>query len=383
MNCSKVSIDMILIRIRFSTDFTFEGKLKKSKTKRQNTFFGSNCLNKLCFRDEIKHDFVIYSVEENISNKSNICGFLRTFPPRRVLPFDQSETNERTKKNKNNKICRFDQSERVDVARRGRKNAFGEKLFSGGATIEVNGRTYLFVIFLSNSFLHEPMNTNQSRPIADRIGERKLDVLVFALRLVTVLYSFTPSSSYTKVLFCAIIASAVGLRSRIPKSKNSIEFIIEIIKEEDAHYLLYSFILLPSSQLSLALIPISLHALLHSALFLSQVLDDSPMIKTGCDFLLGKKDQILRFIALIEIFLMPWLIYSSIVTRANFLLIFLHYRFLTLRYTATQNSSTRQVFTELSHKIIRFCRQPLCPPFIGRLSYFFITFIYRLAPHEP
>jgi len=227
------------------------------------------------------------------------------------------------------------------------------------------------------------MNQNQPKPIADRIAERKLDVFVFILRLATVFYSFTPSSSYTKVLFCSIIASAVGLRDRIPKSKVLKEFIIEIIKEEDAHYLLYSFILLPSSQISLALIPISLHALLHSALFLSQVFDDSPMIKTGCNFLLEKKNQILRFVAFIEILLMPWLIYSSIVTRANVLLIFLHYRFLTLRYTATQNSSTRQVFTELSHKIVQFCRQPLCPPFIGRLSYYFITFFYRLAPQEP
>jgi hypothetical protein len=77
---------------------------------------------------------------------------------------------------------------------------------------------------------------------------------------------------------------------------------------------------------------------------------------------------------------MPILILSIFVARSNFLLIFMYYRFLTLRYTSQRNPYTRTLFYEMRQSVESLCNKPACPPFVGRLCHSAIAFINRLAP---
>ena len=114
--------------------------------------------------------------------------------------------------------------------------------------------------------------------------------------------------------------------------------------------------------------------------FFSEILTDYPAIKLYLDRITERHASLLRFVALIEITLMPTLILSIFVARSNLLLIFLYYRFLTLRYTSHRNPYTRTLFYEIRQYVEYFCSQPTCPTFIARICYSVIAFINRLAP---
>lgn len=222
------------------------------------------------------------------------------------------------------------------------------------------------------------------------LQERKIDALLLYTRLATIFFAlnhFLPlfganygTSAYTKALLCSAATSALRLYQRISHFELSREFLLSVIQEDSAHYLMFAFLFLTGSHFSIVLIPISTYAMLHACSFLSQILTDFPKVKTLLDRITLNHVPILRFVALNEILLMPLLILSIFVVRANLLVIFLYYRFLTLRYTSRRNPYTRQLFSELRQSAIHLCNRPSCPPFVNRICYAIINFISRLAP---
>ncbi|CAF1235504.1 unnamed protein product [Adineta ricciae] len=251
----------------------------------------------------------------------------------------------------------------------------------------------------SNSTSPPPRSTTQTPPrstpsspsLINVLLERKTDAVLLLSRLATIFFTlmyilpFARTSAdanvyYTKALLASAVTSALRLRQRIPGFQLSREFFANVIREDSAHYLMYSFLFLSGSAMTIVLIPISTYAVLHSCSFLAQILTSYPFIKPKLDRITENHANLLRFVALNEIILMPLLILSIFVARSNFLLIFMYYRFLTLRYASHRNPYTRTLFYELRQTVEHLCSRPNCPPFIARLCYNAIAFVNRLAP---
>ncbi|CAF0810239.1 unnamed protein product [Rotaria sp. Silwood1] len=242
-----------------------------------------------------------------------------------------------------------------------------------------------------NSTQIPPRSTVSSPSLINVLLERKTDTVLLLSRLATIVFTliyilpFFRSKSesnvyYTKALLSSAVTSILRLRQRIPTFEFSRDFFLNLIREDSAHYLMYSFLFLSGSPMTIVLIPITTYALLHSCSFLSQILTNHPAIKYYFDRITEKHANLLRFVALNEIILMPLLILSIFIARSNLLLIFMYYRFLTLRYTSHRNPYTRTLFFEIRQRVEYLCSQPRCPPIIKRICYSTIAFINRLAP---
>jgi transmembrane protein 33 len=219
--------------------------------------------------------------------------------------------------------------------------------------------------------------------------ERKTDAVLLLSRLATLFFTvlfilpFFRSQGqvyYTKALLSAIVTSVLRLRQRLPNLQLSREFLFYLLREDSAHYLMYSFLFLSGLPMTIVLVPIATFAFLHSCSFLSQILTQFPALQQQCNRVTDSQVNLLRFIALNEIILMPILILSILVVRSNFLLIFMYYRFLTLRYASHRNPYTRNLFFELRQAVEQLCARPACPPIIARACHNTIAFVNRLAP---
>jgi len=242
-----------------------------------------------------------------------------------------------------------------------------------------------------NSAQTPPRQTASSPSLISVLLERKTDAVLLLSRLATIFFTimyilpFFRSNSessvyYTKALLSSAVTSALRLRQRIPTLEFSREFFFNLIREDSAHYLMYSILFLSGSPMTIVLIPITTYAILHSCSFLSQILTAYPMIKFYLDRITENHANLLRFVSLNEIILMPLLILSIFVARSNLLLIFMYYRFLTLRYTSHRNPYTRTLFYELRQSIEQLCSRSACPPIIARICHSAIAFVNRLAP---
>lgn len=234
-----------------------------------------------------------------------------------------------------------------------------------------------------------PPPSSSSPSVINLLLERKTDAVLLLSRLATIFFTvmyilpFARSESnvyYTKALLSALVTSALRLRQRLPTFEFSRVFLFNLFREDSAHYLMYAFLFLSGTPMTIVLIPLATYAVLHAASFLSQILLNFPAIQTLMTRITEKQVSLLRFVALNEIILMPLLILSIFVARSNFLLIFMYYRFLTLRYTSQRNPYTRNIFYELRQSAEYLCSRPSCPPFIARLCHNSIQFIGRLAP---
>ena len=245
-----------------------------------------------------------------------------------------------------------------------------------------------------NSTTTSPRNSTRASPsLIQILLDRKIDSILLLSRLATIIFTIfyflhslrptnEPNVYYSKALLSSIVTSALRLRQRIPQFELSREFFFNLIREDSAHYLIYSFLFLSGSPMTIVLLPICTYAMLHSCSFLSQILTDYPRIKLTLDRITASHGNVLRFIALNEIILMPILILSIFIARSNLLLIFMYYRFLTLRYMSHRNPYTKILFTELRVQAEQLCNHPSCPRFITRLCHGSISFINRLAPMQ-
>ncbi|CAF1079947.1 unnamed protein product [Adineta steineri] len=236
-----------------------------------------------------------------------------------------------------------------------------------------------------------PRSPGSSPSLINVLMERKTDAVLLLSRLATIFFTLMyilpffrsnsePNVYYTKALISSAVTSALRLQQRIPAFQLSREFFFNLIREDSAHYLMYSFLFLSGSPMTIVLIPITTYAILHSCSFLSQILTSYPAIKSYLDRITEKHANLLRFVALNEIILMPLLILSIFVARSNLLLIFMYYRFLTLRYTSHRNPYTRTLFYELRQSVEHLVSRPACPPIVGRITRSAISFVNRLAP---
>ena len=196
------------------------------------------------------------------------------------------------------------------------------------------------------------------RPVASPslfhlVLERKTDfilllsrsaIIIFTIMYILSIYHSEPQAYYTKALLSSIVTSGLRLHQRLPTLEFSRAFLLHLLREDSAHYLLYSFLFLSGLPMTIVLMPLVTYALLHTASFLSQILTSFPRVKQACVWITDNHIHLLRFVALNEILLMPVLLLTIFVSRSSFLLVFVYYRFLTLRYASQRNPYTRMLF---------------------------------------
>uniref|UniRef100_A0A3Q0SMB6 Transmembrane protein 33 n=1 Tax=Amphilophus citrinellus TaxID=61819 RepID=A0A3Q0SMB6_AMPCI len=214
----------------------------------------------------------------------------------------------------------------------------------------------------------------------------KLETAMWLSRLFTVYFHCgNPSNSINRALLANALTSALRLHQRLPHFQLSRAFLAQALQEDSCHYLLYSLILVNSYPITMSIFPVFLFSLLHATTYTKKVLDtvgpNSMMFIRGLlDKLTSNQQNILKFIACNEIFLMPATVFMLFSGQGSLLLPFIYYRFLTLRYTSRRNPYCRTLFTELRILLEHFIMKPACPAFFRRMCLSSIAFISRLAP---
>ncbi|GAA6096801.1 transmembrane protein 33 [Tachysurus ichikawai] len=226
----------------------------------------------------------------------------------------------------------------------------------------------------------------------------KLETAMWLSRLFTVYCSImfilpllgpmAAANFYQRALLANALTSALRLHQRLPHFQLSRAFLSQALQEDSCHYLLYSLILVnsyPITTVSVSIFPVFLFSLLHATTYTKKVLDvigpDSLLfVRNFLNKLTANQQNILKFIACNEIFLMPATVFMLFSGQGSLLQPFIYYRFLTLRYASRRNPYCRTLFTELRILMEHFVMKPACPVFFRRMCLNSIAFISRLAP---
>uniref|UniRef100_A0A9L0RVZ7 Transmembrane protein 33 n=1 Tax=Equus caballus TaxID=9796 RepID=A0A9L0RVZ7_HORSE len=118
------------------------------------------------------------------------------------------------------------------------------------------------------------------------------------------------ASFYQRALLANALTSALRLHQRLPHFQLSRAFLAQALLEDSCHYLLYSLIFVNSYPVTMSIFPVLLFSLLHAATYTKKVLDAKgsnslPLLRSVLDKLSANQQNILKFIACNEIFLMP------------------------------------------------------------------------------
>jgi len=239
--------------------------------------------------------------------------------------------------------------------------------------------------------------------LTQHVSSHKLEMGLWATRILTIFFTIAyflpifpawlagghPVAAYHKALMSNAATSALRLHQRLPRVAFTREFLATLLLEDSAHYLLYSLLFLytGSDPVTVALLPIALFAILHSASYSLTLLDT--IGSNNRNWWLGRflislvelqSRGILRMAAFSEIFLMPMTIILVFTGRVSILTPFMYYRFLGLRYSSRRNPYTRAVFYELRVSLEQAAAGPNFPQFARGLLYKAITMVSSMAP---
>ncbi|XP_072040478.1 transmembrane protein 33-like [Amphiura filiformis] len=229
----------------------------------------------------------------------------------------------------------------------------------------------------------------------EHIGNNKIDAGLWVARVFIIVCSFlyiipiygpqAAMGSYQRALICNGLVSALRLHQRLPQFQFNREYLGLLLLEDSCHNLLYSLIFANSYPITLALTPVFLFAILHSVSFtrkLINLLGPTALmpVRKLTDKLISSQVQILRFIALDEIFIMPCIIFMMFTGRVSLLVPFMYFRFLTFRYASRRNPYCKQIFHEMRIVTENYCQKETTPAFIKNFLTKCITMLSRFAP---
>lgn len=254
----------------------------------------------------------------------------------------------------------------------------------------------------SRTSTNNSQNSNPGRGSQDLlkfINDDKISAVLWLTRLLTLAFSFMfmipifgydPNTLFQKAMMSSAATSALKLHQRI----NSIPFqfsrdyLSRLITEDSFHYLLYSFIFLSITPVTIVLMPISAFALLHFAAYSRNLLnlavgsEGGAPIRKLANLVLTKDKEIMRFIAMNEIIIAPTVIVMIFMGRAGIFLPFIYYRFICMRYQSRRNPYNRIMFHELRTVIEHYTTQPSCPGIVRNFGQGLINLVLRFAPPQ-
>jgi len=221
----------------------------------------------------------------------------------------------------------------------------------------------------------------------------KIDVALWATRIATIVFAVgyiipvfgNPTQSYYKALMATAATSALRLHQRLPQVQFTREFFFQFLLEDSAHYLFFCLIFLYTEPITLALMPVALFAILHSASYSLTLLDTLGQnawwgARMLISFVELQSRNLLRMVAFNEIFLMPLIVFLLASGRASLVTPFLYYRFLGLRYSSRRNPYCRTMFHELRLAVTQLAYSPKCPGFLRTIVYKMVQLVENMAP---
>lgn len=210
---------------------------------------------------------------------------------------------------------------------------------------------------------------------------------VFLVPIFGMEYSHT---CFKRVLLASACISALRMHQRLPRVTFSKEFLRVLIMEDSFHYFVYSVLFLTSYPLTIALVPITVFAVLHSASYTQKLLvatgTNTNTLGATVTQLTSKitiretQISILTFIASMEIMVFFVSISMIFMGRGSLLIPFFYYRFLQLRYMSNRNPYSRLVFGQLRMKVEQTAHSPSCPALAKKAMLFIVSFASKLSP---
>ncbi|KAK6035293.1 hypothetical protein COOONC_27204 [Cooperia oncophora] len=203
--------------------------------------------------------------------------------------------------------------------------------------------------------------------ISQYVTENLMDCCLLATRLMTLFFTIcyllpfispvAPDSAYYKAFAAAAATNALRMQQRVGTVSFTREFFSRLLLEDSCHYLFYAILFLTSAPVTMALLPVSLFAALHSA---SQLVKLLTAIGYGGSAVTARLTSLaqqhtancLGIIACGEIFLIPVLISMIFV----------------------------QAFAQMRYSLDQVAVSPNCPQVIRSLINHSVAFISRLAP---
>ncbi|XP_071848010.1 transmembrane protein 33-like [Apostichopus japonicus] len=192
---------------------------------------------------------------------------------------------------------------------------------------------------------------------------------------------------YQRSIIAHGLTSALRLHQRMPPFRFTTEYLALLLVEDSCHNLFYSLIFANSYPFTMVLTPVFLFALLHSSNFTKKaimMIDSSLLnpIKALAEKLISKQTDILRFIAMNEILLMPCLIFMAFTGRMSLVIPIIYIRFLTFRYQSRRNPYCKQIFFQMRVRVENYCQRPGTNAAVRTFLTKCIGMISRFAPPE-
>lgn len=190
--------------------------------------------------------------------------------------------------------------------------------------------------------------------LVDYFSTHKIEFALAVTRALTVLCTLSyligwpgPSANrFKQALLMNAATSSLRLHQRMPPPNfNQLDwtYFMNLLKEDSFHYLAYPliFLLFSSGSIALALLPCSLYALFHLAVYSTLMLDkisNQDQLKEKVSMFVARYQQsLLHTIALSEVALLPILVISFFTGVVGIVVPLLYYRFLLLRYNSSRN----------------------------------------------
>lgn len=229
--------------------------------------------------------------------------------------------------------------------------------------------------------------------LKDHVIAHKIDVALWAIRIFTILFAFAyfipifgnSYNAFYKVLFANAATAALRLHQRLGGVQFTREFFAKLMMEDSFHNLIYSFIFIYVTPVTLVIIPIVLFAILHAASYSLTLLDVlGQNAWWGARLLISLVEfqsmNILRLIAFTEIINMPLSVVLVLTGKAGFHIPVMYYHFLTRRYASRRNPYTRNMFRELRLLLESTASKPSLPGFLRNFMLGVVNFTLKLAP---
>lgn len=243
----------------------------------------------------------------------------------------------------------------------------------------------------------EEANTQEARDtgsIINFMAARRVATAMWVLRLYLIFLSiqymffcsaFDMNHYFTRAMLANGIICALRLHQRIPEFKLTRQHLGQVMAEDSGHFLMFSFIFLFGFPISIALVPVTVFALMHACSFTRQMLDvrgsnSFPPVRKIINHVANHQATLFRFIAMNEIIIMPTTVAMAFGGKTLIVTPFLYYRFLTYRYLSQRNPYSRLTFRELHLTIKYMTESPNCPSLVRSLLYKVIAFAMKLAP---
>lgn len=225
----------------------------------------------------------------------------------------------------------------------------------------------------------------------------KITALLFLTRLFTVVCTFffiVPISGYdlnalySKSLMSSAATSALKLHQRmtgVPFQLNRV-YLSQLMLEDSFHYLLFALVFMNSAPITIVLMPVTGFALLHVANYMKTLInldgrqDSYGPIRKVVNMVCTKDKDIMRFVAINEIILLPTLVVMIFVGKSTIFMPFVYFRFLSMRYQSRRNPYTKQMFMEIRVTVEHFINGPSCPQFLRSAMQRVIGMVSRLSP---